>query len=53
MIRLGPGPTLLGASDTGVDDATYERFVRETFSPETAREIPGLARRTPSGSPSG
>jgi hypothetical protein len=47
VIRLGPGPTLLGAPDTGVDDATYERFVRETFSPETAREIPGLGAEDP------
>jgi hypothetical protein len=47
LIRLGPGPTLLGAPDTGVDDATYERFVRETFSPETAREIPGLGAEVP------
>ncbi len=42
LIRLGPGPTLLGTPDTGLDDATFERFVRETFSPETARAIPGL-----------
>jgi hypothetical protein len=42
LIRLGGGPTLLGTPDTGLDDATFERFVRETFSPETAREIPGL-----------
>ena len=47
MIRLGPGPTLLGTPDTGVDDATFERFVRETFSPETARRIPGLGRDDP------
>ena len=42
LIRLGPGPTLLGTPDTGLDDATFERFVRESFSPETARGIPGL-----------
>jgi len=42
LIRLGPGPTLLGTPDTGLDDATFERFVHETFSPETARAIPGL-----------
>ena len=42
IIRLGPGPTLLGTPETGIDDATYERFVHETFSPETAREVPGL-----------
>ncbi len=42
VIRLGAGPTLLGTPDTGVDDATYARFVRETFSPETAQGVPGL-----------
>ncbi len=42
IIRLGSGPTLLGTPETGIDDATYERFVHETFSPETAREVPGL-----------
>jgi hypothetical protein len=47
VIRLGAGPTLLGTPDTGVDDATYERFVRETFSPETAREVPGLGTDDP------
>ena len=31
LIRLGPGPTLLGGPDTGLDDATFARFVRETF----------------------
>src|SRR5262249_27014076 len=47
VIRLGPGPTLLGTPDTGIDDATYDRFVRETFSPETAREVPGLGTDDP------
>ena len=47
MIRLGPGPTLLGTPDTGLDDATFDRFVRETFSPETARGIPGLGNTDP------
>ena len=42
LIRLGPGPTLLGGPDTGFDDATYARFVRETFDAETARGVPGL-----------
>ena len=32
LVRLGPGPTLLGMPDTGLDDTTFERFVRETFS---------------------
>ena len=47
LIRLGPGPTLLGGPDTGFDDATYARFVRETFDPETARGVPGLGTSDP------
>jgi hypothetical protein len=42
VIRLGSGPTLLGTPDTGMDDGTFALFVRETFSPDTARTIPGL-----------
>ena len=47
LIRLGPGPTLLGTPDTGLDDATFDRFVRESFSPETAHGIPGLGQNDP------
>ena len=47
VIRLGPGPTLLGTPDTGLDDATYRRFIHETFSPETTRGIPGLESTDP------
>ncbi len=47
VIRMGAGPTLLGTPDTGLDDATFERFVRETFSPETARGIPGVGNADP------
>lgn len=48
LVRLGPGPTLLGGPDTGFDDATYARFVREAFDPETARGgVPGLAGDDP------
>jgi hypothetical protein len=47
MIRLGPGPTLLGTPDTGIDDATFDRFVRESFSAETARGIPGSGDADP------
>ncbi len=47
MIRLGPGPTLLGTPDTGLDDVTFDRFVRETFKPETARDIPGSGNTDP------
>ncbi|WP_165245746.1 hypothetical protein [Paludisphaera soli] len=42
LVRLGRGPTLLGTPDTGIDDETYARFVRETFGPEVASEVPGL-----------
>ncbi len=47
VIRLGSGPTLLGTPDTGLDDVTYERFVRETFSPQTAPTIPGIGSSDP------
>ena len=47
VIRLGPGPTLLGTPDTGIDDITYERFIRETFAAETARDIPGSGTDDP------
>jgi hypothetical protein len=47
LVRLGAGPTLLGTPDTGVDDATFDRFVRESFSAETARGIPGLGETDP------
>lgn len=47
LIRLGPGPTLLGTPDTGLDDVTFDRFVRESFSPETARGIPGMGDADP------
>jgi len=47
VLRLGGGPTLLGTTDTGLDDTTFERFVRETFSPETARSIPGMDNNDP------
>ncbi len=47
LIRLGRGSTLLGTPDTGLDDLTYERFVRESFSVETARSIPGFDKADP------
>jgi hypothetical protein len=43
LIQLGPGPTLLGSPETGMDDETFTRFVHETFGAETAGDIPGLA----------
>ena len=47
LIRLGPGPTLLGGPDTGLDDATFARFVRETFEAGTGQEVPGLGTTDP------
>ncbi len=47
VIRLGPGPTLLGTPEMGLDDLTYDRFVSETFSAETARTVPGLGTSDP------
>ena len=41
LVRLGAGPTLPGGSDTGFDDATFARFVREAFDAETAKSVPG------------
>ncbi len=42
VIRLGPGPTLLGTPDTGLDDKTYQKFTHDTFGPETTPGIPGV-----------
>ncbi len=47
LIRLGPGSTLLGNPGTGLDDSTYERFVREMFDAMTARTAPGLNDQDP------
>jgi hypothetical protein len=47
VIRLGPGPTLLGTPDTGLDDATYRKFTHATIGPEATREVPGLASTDP------
>ncbi len=47
LLQLGPGPTLLGNPDTGLDDDTFARFVHDTFGPETASEIPGLGTADP------
>ena len=42
LVRLGPGPTLPGGPDTGFDDLTFQRFVREAFEGDTAKGLPGL-----------
>ena len=47
VIRLGPGPTLLGTPDTGLDDVTYRKFTHDTIGAEAAREIPGVESTDP------
>jgi hypothetical protein len=47
LLRLGTGPSLLGTPDSGLDDETYLRFVKETFGPETQEGIPGLSTTDP------
>jgi hypothetical protein len=47
ITRLGSGATLPGSPGVGVDDGTYERFVRETFNPEDASSKPGLGTTDP------
>ena len=48
LIRLGPGPTLLGGPDTGLDDATFARFVRGVRArPGRAGPRPGADRPRP------
>ena len=41
LVRLGPGSTLPGGPDSGLDDVTYARFVAATFEPGPAARIPG------------
>jgi hypothetical protein len=47
LIRLGPGPTLLGGPGTGLDDTTYARFVGRMFEGAAARGVPGLRADDP------
>ncbi|MFO0956038.1 MAG: hypothetical protein U0800_01080 [Isosphaeraceae bacterium] len=42
LVRLGPTPTLPGSPDTGLDDDTFARFVREKLDDAAARSVPGL-----------
>ncbi len=41
LIRLGPGSTLPGGPDSGLDDLTYARFVAATFEAGPAGRVPG------------
>jgi hypothetical protein len=49
LVRLGDGPTLLGPPDAEVDDATYARFVGDTFGGQagSAQAIPGRGDTDP------
>jgi hypothetical protein len=47
LIQLGAGPSLLGLPDTGLDDETFARFVKESFGPEVAADLPGLGTTDP------
>jgi len=41
LVRLGPGSTLPGGPDSGLDDLTYARFVNSVFEPGPAGRVPG------------
>jgi hypothetical protein len=42
VLPLGPGPTLAGAPDSGLDDATFAAFARASFSAAGGPRVPGL-----------
>ncbi len=47
LIRLGPGATLPGGPESGLDDDTYNAFVRAMFAAEVLRELPGQGNDDP------
>ena len=47
LVRLGPGSTLPGGTDSGLDDATFARFVATAFEPRSAARVPGQASTDP------
>jgi len=47
LIRLGPGSTLPGGPDMGLDDATFARFVASAFEPGSATRVPGQGSTDP------
>jgi hypothetical protein len=47
LIRLGPGSTLPGGPDLGLDDATFARFVAAAFEPGPAARVPGQGSSDP------
>jgi hypothetical protein len=46
VVRLGPEGTLPGRPAAGLDDETFERFVRANFA-ESDGEVPGTSRTAP------
>ncbi len=47
LVRLGPGSTLPGGPDSGLDDATYARFVAAAFEAGPAGRVPGRGADDP------
>ncbi|MDB5352647.1 MAG: hypothetical protein JWN86_3894 [Planctomycetota bacterium] len=47
IVRLGPGATLPGGSEVGLDDFTYARFVKTAFQPDQIAKIPGIGNANP------
>jgi hypothetical protein len=47
LIRLGPGSTLPGSPDMGLDDSTFARFVASAFEPGSASRVPGQGSSDP------
>ena len=47
LIRLGPGSTLAGGPDMGLDDATFARFVASAFEPGSVTRVPGQGSSDP------
>ncbi len=47
LVRLGPGSTLPGGPDSGLDDASWARFVPSAFEPGPSRRVPGQGAEDP------
>ncbi len=47
LIRLGPGATLAGPPDAGLDDTGYAQFVSAMLDGDAARRTPGVDRHDP------
>jgi hypothetical protein len=47
LIRLGPGSTLPGSPEMGLDDATFARFVDSVFEPGAASRVRGQGSSDP------